>query len=107
MLSGGAEALRNQPGGLADLHGLGPPLSAELVKQPAGMGLYGVFANKEPVGNLPIAQPGGDEPKNLQFTRGDAEFANARLIHDERTGDRHRNFLDYSFLDDLFLDDRR
>jgi hypothetical protein len=28
----GRGLLRNQPGGLADLHGLSPPLSAELVK---------------------------------------------------------------------------
>src|SRR5437879_13814126 len=61
----GRRASRDQPGGLADLHRLGAPLCAELVKQPARMRLHRVFADESPPGNLPVAQPRGDEPKNL------------------------------------------
>ena len=57
--SGQANASRDQPGGLADLRGLGEPLGAELIKQPARMGLHRVFADEQPPGNLPIAQPIG------------------------------------------------
>src|ERR1700680_3633343 len=46
VLSGGADPSRDQPGGLAELHGLGAPLGAELIKQAARMGLDRVFADK-------------------------------------------------------------
>ena len=46
------------------------------------------------LGNLPIAQPGGSEPKNLRLARGDAELAHARLVGDERIRGLRRDFLD-------------
>ena len=39
-------ASRDQPGGLADLHGLGAALCSELIKQAARMGLHRVFADE-------------------------------------------------------------
>ena len=44
--SGQANDSGYQPRGLADLHGLGAPLGAELIKQPARMGLHRVFADE-------------------------------------------------------------
>src|SRR5882762_1497559 len=85
---------RDQPGVLADLHGLRPPLGAELIKQPARMGLHRVFADEQPPGNLSIAQPAGYEPENLQLARGDAELAHAHLVGGERTRGRRRDFLE-------------
>ena len=46
MLSVGADTSRDQPGGLAELHGLSAPLCAKLVKEPARMGLHRVFADE-------------------------------------------------------------
>jgi hypothetical protein len=46
MLSGGVEGSRNQAGGLGELDGLGAALGAELVKEAAGVGFHGVFANE-------------------------------------------------------------
>jgi hypothetical protein len=37
---------RDQPGGLADLYGLGAPFCAELIEEAAGMGLHRVFAEE-------------------------------------------------------------
>lgn len=76
------------------------------------MGLDRVFADEQAVGNLPIAQAGGDEPENFQFARGDAELAGARLIGDKRIvvpGLRWNFFNDCfrnNLLDNFFLDDR-
>src|ERR1700690_872281 len=104
------DASRNQPGGLANLHGLGAPPGAEFVKQAAGMGLHRVFADEEPARDLAIAQPGGDEAENLQLARGDAELAPLGPVDYERAGWR-RNFFDNRFrnrfLNDRFLNDDR
>jgi hypothetical protein len=61
------------------------------------MGLYRVFADEQPAGNLSIAQPGGDEPENLQLARGDAKLVQARFVDDERFSGLCR---DGDFLDD-------
>src|SRR5271166_6878713 len=71
------------------------------------MSLHRVFADEEPVGNLPITQPGGNEPENLQLARSDAELAYARLIDNERTRGQRRYFPDDRFCDDCLLDDDR
>ena len=44
--SGQANDSRDQPGGLSDLHRLGAPLCAQLIKQPARMRLHRVFADE-------------------------------------------------------------
>ena len=97
-------ASRNQPGGLANLHGLCTPPGTELIEQAAGMGLHGVFADEELIGDLAIAQSGGDEAENLELARRNAEFTGARLVDNERAR-RHRNFFD-NRLRDRFLNDR-
>jgi len=55
MLSGGVEGLRDEAGGLGYLDGLGAALGAKLVKEAAGMGLNGVFADEEAGGDFAIA----------------------------------------------------
>jgi hypothetical protein len=68
MRSGG-DSSRNHPRALADLYGLGASLGAEPIQQAAGVGLHRVFTHEEPLGNLAIAEAGGDESQNLQFAR--------------------------------------
>src|SRR5947207_2083165 len=98
MLSGG-DISRNQPRGLADLCGLGASLGAELIEQAAGVGLHRVFTHEEPLGNLAIAEAGGDESQNLQFTRRDTKLAHTCLVNDERAGGLHWDLLDDRFPD--------
>lgn len=90
----GGEKSRDDPGGLADLHGLGTAFCAELIKEPAGMGLHGIFADEEVSGDLTIAKAGGDEAKNLQFTGGNAELTDTSLVDDEGIRRLRGDFLD-------------
>ena len=61
------------------------------------MGLDGVFADKELLGDLAIAQAAGNQPEYLELTSSDAELAQSRLVQSKRL--RRRDF----FNDDSFL----
>jgi hypothetical protein len=86
---------RDQPGGFADLDGLGAALGAKLVKQAAGMGLNGVFAEEEAAGDFAVAQAGGDEAEDLEFAGGDAELDPAGVVESERAGGLWGNFFNH------------
>jgi len=70
----GAQSLRNQSQLFSQLYGLGPAPGTQLVEQAAGMGLDGVFADKEFFGDLAIAQAVGNQLEDLQLARSNAEF---------------------------------
>jgi hypothetical protein len=78
----------DQPGVLADLHRLGAPLCARLIKQPARMGLDGVLAHIKLPGDLAVAHVLGYQFKDLQLTARDAEILSFSLVRDERFGSR-------------------
>src|SRR6267154_292860 len=66
------------------------------------MCLHRVLADEESFGDLAIAQTGGDQLKNFALAPGDAQLAQARLIHSERPrGDR--DFLHNIYNHGLFL----
>jgi len=50
------------------------------------VGLDGIFADEEAGGDFAVAQAGGDEAENLEFTGGDAELGQAGRVEDERAG---------------------
>ena len=58
---------RNQSQLFSHLHRLGSSSGAQLVEQAAGMGLDGVFADKEFFGDLAIAQAVGNQLEDLQL----------------------------------------
>ena len=72
--------LRNQSQLFSQLHGLGSAPGAQLVEQAAGMGLDGVFADKEFFGDLAIAQAVGNQLEDLQLAARNPEFAQSRLV---------------------------
>jgi hypothetical protein len=47
------------------------------------MGLHGVFADEEAGGDFAIAEAGGDEAEDFEFTRSDAELGEAGFVGDE------------------------
>src|SRR5881409_1641560 len=59
---------RNQSQLFSHLHRLGSSSGAQLVEQAAGMGLDGVFADKEFFGDLAIAQAVGNQLEDLTMT---------------------------------------
>ncbi len=71
---------RNQSQLFSHLHRLGSSSGAQLVEQAAGMGLDGVFADKEFFGDLAIAQAVGNQLEDLQLAARNPEFAQSRLV---------------------------
>jgi len=94
MLSGGGGGLRDEGGGFGDLDGLGAAPGAEFVEEAAGMGFYGVFADEEASADFAIAEAGGDEGEDFEFTRGDGELGEASFVGDEGIGGLRGDFLD-------------
>ena len=89
--------LRNQSQLFSQLHCLGSAPGAQLVEQAAGMGLDGVFADKEFFGDLAIAQAVGNQLEDLQLARINAELGQSLLVQSKEL--RRRHFSD----DDRFL----
>src|SRR5258708_6186271 len=88
------EALGDEAGGFGDLDGLSAAPSAELVKEAAGVGFDGVFADEEAGGDFAGAEAGGDEGEDFEFARGDGEFTEASFVGDEGLGGLGGDFLD-------------
>ena len=78
--------LRNQAEFLADLHRLCSSFGAEFIKQPAGMGLYGVFADEEFFGNLPVAHAVCDQLEYFQLAGRNRKLAQFSFIQDKGRG---------------------
>lgn len=81
---------------LAQLHRLGTAAGSEFVEEPARVSFHRVLADKQAVGDLAVAESGGDQGENFQFTWGDAQFANPLLIGRKRSGGRKRRLLPFS-----------
>src|SRR5882724_3709087 len=88
------EALGDEAGGFGDLDGLSAAPGAELVKEAAGVGFDGVFADEEASGDFAVAEAGGDEGEDFEFARGDGEFGEAGFVGDERYGGLGSDFFD-------------
>jgi len=86
--------LGDEAGSLGELDGLGAASGAELVEEAAGVGLYGVFADKEAGCYFSVAEAGGDEAEDFEFARGDGELGEAGFVGDEGLGGLGGNFLD-------------
>ena len=71
---------------LPKLHGLGAALGTQLIEQAAGMGLYRILANEEPLGDFAVTEPRGDESEDFEFSRGDGEFGQTLPIGSKRLG---------------------
>src|SRR5829696_351611 len=88
---------------LRDLHCLRSPSRIQLVEEPARMRLHRILAHREPLGDLAVAEPIGDELQDLVLAWCDAEPCHSRRIGCERyrglrwRGGGHR---DQHFLDD-------
>src|SRR5215216_1776525 len=67
--------LRDQAELLPDLHGLRPSLRRELVEQAARVSLHRVFAHEQLLGNLAVAQSGGDQLEDLELAGRDSPFS--------------------------------
>jgi len=71
------EDSRDQASFLGELNGLGTAAGAKFVEKAAGVGLDGVLADEEAIGNFTVAEAGGDEAEDFEFARGDAELGEA------------------------------
>jgi len=77
----------NQAEFFRQLNRLGAPPGAQFVKNAAGMGLDGVFADEKLGGDFAVAQALRDEFQDFQFARSDAEgFAFAVVWKEGFTG---------------------
>src|SRR6476620_7916279 len=85
--------LRNQSQLFSHLYGLGSSSGAQLIEEPAGVGLYCVFADEELFGDLAVAQAVGNQFQNFQLARSDAEFAQSGLVQSKRPW--RRNLSNY------------
>ena len=94
MLSGGGGGLRDEAGGFGDLDGLGAAPGAELVEEAAGVGFDGVFADEEADGDFAVAESGGDEDEDFEFSRSDGELGEASFVGDKGFGGLRGDFLD-------------
>src|SRR5918999_3805236 len=94
MLSG------DEPSLFRELHCLCAPLRVELVEDTSRVRLDGVLADVEPLGDLAVAQPGGNQLEDLQLAPSDAQLLLPSDVWDEgeagRRGDldRDRNLPD-------------
>ncbi len=77
----------------AKLDGLSAAFGAELVKNTAGVGLHGVFADEELFGDFAVAEALGDEFQDFQFAGSDAEGFALCLVLDERLAGRDWDFF--------------
>ena len=64
----------------AELYRLSAPFGTQFAEHPAGVRLYRAFADKQALGNFAVAQAGGNQPQNLQFTRCNAQLRHALLV---------------------------
>lgn len=65
---------------------LGAALGAKFVEEAARVSLDRVLADEQAVGDFAVAESGGNEAKNFEFTRRDAEFVLTSLVDRERLG---------------------
>jgi hypothetical protein len=80
------------------LDGLGSSVDAQFVEQAAGMGLDGVFADKEFFGDLAIAQAVGNQLEDLQLASGNPELGQSLLVQSKELRRRHFSNNDCLFM---------
>src|SRR3954453_1085975 len=90
----GGRTSRNESGALANLHSLGAALGAELVKEPAGMRLDRVLADKQAAGDFPVAESCRDQSQDLQLAGRNAKLSQACFVQNESPSYRRRDFFD-------------
>src|SRR5262249_52363468 len=89
---------RDQSSFFTELDCLGAPSGPELVEQAAGVRFHRIFTYKQPFRYFPVAEPNGDQAKDLQFAWCDAQLVHALLVERKRCP-RWRSLLN----DDLRL----
>jgi hypothetical protein len=67
---------------------LGSVAGAEFGEEAADVGLCGERADVEVVGDLVVAQPGGDELEDFAFALGESALAKASMTRRVTDGDR-------------------
>jgi hypothetical protein len=74
------EMLRNQAELFANLNCLRPAFGAQLVEQPAGVGLDGVFTYEQVLRDFAIAQALGDQLQYLEFAPRYPQLTKFRFV---------------------------
>jgi hypothetical protein len=73
----------DQVGLFTELDSLGAAAGTEFVEESAGMSLDRILADEEAVSDFPVAESGGDQPEDLKFAGGDAQFGETHLVEGE------------------------
>lgn len=77
------DTLGDQPGLFAELNRLRAATGSEFVEQAAGVGLHGILADEEAVGDFAVAESGCDQVENFEFAGSDGEFGQALVVGGE------------------------